>query len=159
MPSAALKGTVILTGSNGDLGRSIAAKITSSHDLATNYHAIYTVRDSSSALPLLSVLKQNPPPALTLHEVVSLNLERLDDVYKFAADINERVSTGNLPPIQALALNAGYLEHEQQSWLKGGLDKTWVINHLSHWLLAMLLLGSMDRENGRLVVLGCHTHE
>ncbi|KAI0895189.1 hypothetical protein F4806DRAFT_470064 [Annulohypoxylon nitens] len=43
--------------------------------------------------------------------------------------------------------------------MEGRLDKTWVVNHLSHWLLTMLLLGSMNRENGRVVVLGSHTHD
>ncbi|KAI2471075.1 NAD(P)-binding protein [Annulohypoxylon bovei var. microspora] len=159
MATITLKGTIVLTGANGDLGRSIAAKIASSYDLAANYHGIYAVRDSSSASALLAALKQNSTPRPHPHEVTGMNLERLDDVRKFATGINERVATGSLPPIRALVLNAGYLEHEEQTWVEGGLDTTWVVNYLSQWLLTLLLLKSMDRENGRVMVLGSHVHD
>ncbi|OTA97029.1 hypothetical protein M434DRAFT_392210 [Hypoxylon sp. CO27-5] len=159
MASTTLKGTIVLTGANGSLGTCIVAKIASSYELASNYYGIYAVRDSSSAPALLKALQPRQKSISHSHEVISLNLERLENVREVATNINNRVSKGEIPAIRALVLNAGYLEHEQQTWVDGGLDATWAVNYLSQWLLTLLLLRSMDRENGRIVVLGSHLHD
>lgn len=161
MATAILKGTIVITGTNGDLGHSIAARIASSHDLATNYYGIYAVRDSSSAGPLLGALQQEQTPGSHPHQVVSVNLERLDNVRELAESINNQVPRGEIPVVRTLILNAGYLQHEKQRWVEGDLDVTWVVNYLSQWLLTLLLLQSMDRDHGRIIVLGpcSHIHE
>ncbi|KAI1078089.1 NAD(P)-binding protein [Whalleya microplaca] len=159
MAEATSKGTIVLTGANGDLGRAIITNIASSYNIASNHRGIYAVRNLPSAGALLQALRHSPSSGSHVHEVVSLNLERLDDVREFAKNINERVSKGEIPAISVLVLSAGYLEAEQQTWLDKGLDATWVVNYLSQWLLTLLLLQSMDRENGRVVVLGSHSHD
>ncbi len=40
-----------------------------------------------------------------------------------------------------------------------GLDTTFVANYLGHWLLTLLLLQSIDKESGRIVVIGSFAHE
>ncbi|KAI1413210.1 NAD(P)-binding protein [Hypoxylon sp. FL1857] len=159
MAGNTLEGTIVLTGANGSLGSCIAAKIASSRDLAGRYHGIYAVRDSSSAPALLRALQPKQDSTSHPHDVISLNLEQLESVRKVATNINNRVSKGEIPTIRTLVLNAGYLEHEQQTWVDGGLDATWTVNYLSQWLLTLMLLQSMDRENGRVVVLGSHVHD
>ncbi|KAI1307422.1 hypothetical protein F5Y03DRAFT_352189 [Xylaria venustula] len=155
MAPLSAESTVMVTGASGGLGSRIVAEITSSPQLTAAYHGIYTVRDSSKATALTYALKQSSHH----HEVVSLDLEKLDHVRDLAADINKRVARGDIPRISALVLNAGYLELGKQSWLENGLDATWVVNYLSQWLLTLLLLQSMDRNQGRIVVLGSHIHD
>ncbi|OTA64307.1 putative short-chain dehydrogenase [Hypoxylon sp. EC38] len=159
MASTTLKGTIVLTGANGSLGTCIVAKIASSYELASNYYGIYAVRDSSAAPALVQALQPRQKSISHSHEVISLNLEHLESVREVATNINNRVSKGEIPAIRVLVLNAGYLEHEQQTWVDGGLDATWAVNYLSQWLLTLLLLQSMDRENGRIVVMGSHLHD
>lgn len=76
-----------------------------------------------------------------------------------AATINAKVQSGAIPRIQALILNAGLREAHGQIWTDEGLDTTFASNYLGHWLLMLLLLQSMNRESGRVVVLGGIVHE
>lgn len=76
--------------------------------------------------------------------------------------VNARVASGEIPPICALILNAGFQDFGKQPWLDdahGGWDVTFVANYLGYWLLALLLLGSMDRKHGGIVVIASQTHE
>lgn len=150
------KGTVVLTGANGGLGVATVTKLLSRPDLAA-LHGIYAVRNASSAPALQSALQGavRPHP----HDIVSLDLTRLADVRKLAADINSRVATGEIPAIRTLILNAAYLEFEEQTWTEDGFDTAFVAAYLGHWLLTVLLLQSMDRKLGRIVVISSSAHE
>ena len=150
------KGTVVVTGANGGLGSAIATRIAKSTELAA-HHGIYTVRNASSAPALQAGLKHN---ATHPHDIVSLDLSSLTQVRETAAAINARVAAGEVPPIRALILNAGYQEmRDEQGFSVDGFDMTFASNYLGHWLLVMLLLQSMDRDVGRIVVLGSMSHE
>ena len=70
-----------------------------------------------------------------------------------------RVSSGEIPPIRALILNAGYLDFGKQSRTSNGVDDTFAVNYLGHWLLTLMLLGSMDKAAGRIVYIGTQSHE
>jgi len=70
-----------------------------------------------------------------------------------------RISAGEIPPISALILNAGFQDFGKQSWTDNGLDVTFAANYLGHWLLALLLLKSIDKEAGRIVVIGSQSHK
>ncbi|KAG8163455.1 hypothetical protein KVR01_006752 [Diaporthe batatas] len=150
------KGTVLLTGANGGLGVAMVKKIVSRPDLA-NLQGLYVVRNAASAPSLRSAVAGavRPHP----HDVISLDLTRLDDVRKVAADINARVASGQIPPIRALILNAAYLEFEQQTWTEDGFDTTFASAYLGHWLLTMLLLQSLDHQVGRIVVIASSAHD
>lgn len=81
---------------------------------------------------------------------------------KFIADVlleQDSISAGKIPPIRALVLNAGFQDFGKQSWTKDGLDTTFVANYLGHWLLTLLLLKSIDRETGRIIIIGSQAHE
>ncbi|KAF3009409.1 hypothetical protein E8E14_009985 [Neopestalotiopsis sp. 37M] len=147
------KGTIILTGANGGLGSAIVSRIVTDPDLST-YHGIYTVRDTHCASALDRALNRpRPSGPVHSHEEISLDLSRLDSVRKVAAVINAQVEAGTIPPIRALILNAGFEEADKQTWNEDGLDMSFMVNYLGHWLLTLLLLQSMDLERGRIVWL------
>lgn len=157
------KGTIILSGANGGLGNAVVRRILSQPELRS-YHGVYAVRDASSATALHSILEsdQGHDSEHQRHhtnDVISLDLAQLDSVRRTAAAINERVKSADLPPIRALILNAAYLEFEQQTWTDEGFDTAFAVAYLGHWLLAMLLLESLDRGHGRIVVIGSSAHE
>ncbi|ORY06678.1 hypothetical protein BCR34DRAFT_604160 [Clohesyomyces aquaticus] len=149
------KGTIIVTGANGGLGSAIVSQLASLPQLNTSYHGVYTVRDARTAHSLDVALAAN---ASHSHDKISLDLSRLREVRKVAADINARVSAGEIPRIHALVLNAGYEEFETQTWTEDGWDTTFAVNYLGHWLLTVLLLQSMDREVGRVLWISSWSH-
>ncbi|KAI1126515.1 putative short-chain dehydrogenase [Nemania abortiva] len=149
------KGTILITGGNGGLGSAIAQQIASKPELSA-YRGLYTVRDTTHATALTSALGHGPAHP---HDVLALDLTDLDNVRKLAEDINARVSAGEIPPICALVLNAGFQDFGKQSWTKDGLDTTFAANYLGHWLFTLLLLKSIDRESGRVVIIGSQAHD
>lgn len=147
------KGSILVTGSNGGLGSAIAAQIVSSAELAA-HHGIYTARNAASASALDAALRgSRSGPAAPPHsyEKISLDLSRLSSVREVAAGISSRVAAGQIPPIRAIILNAGVEEFATQTWTGDGLDLTFATNYLGHWLLTLMLLGSMDRDRGRIL--------
>jgi NAD(P)-dependent dehydrogenase (short-subunit alcohol dehydrogenase family) len=148
--TASLQGSILVTGASGGLGTALASHITTHYPA---YYGIYTVRDASAPNhTLTSILTSS-------HEIVSLDLSRHASVRAAAADINARVARGQIPPIRVLILNAGLLEFEQQTWTEDGFDMSFAVNYLGHFLLTLLLLHSMDREQGRVVWIGSSTHD
>lgn len=150
-------GSIVITGSNGGLGCGVVSKILSTPKLSA-HHGIYTVREASSAPALQSILK-NSSAVAHAHEILSLDLSRLNNVREVASAINARVASGEIPPIRALILNAGFNDHGQQAFTNDGFDMSFVSTYLGHWLLTMLLLRSMDRNRGRIIVLGSNSYE
>ncbi|KAI0007840.1 putative short-chain dehydrogenase [Xylariaceae sp. FL0662B] len=149
------KGTVLITGANGGLGSAIANQVSSQPKFA-GYHGLYAVRDAASAPALRSILSKSPSHP---HNIISLALANLDSVRRVAETINARVAAETIPPIQALILNAGYQEFGEQYWTADGLDMTLSANYLGHWVLTLLLLKSMNKDSGRIVVVGSQSYD
>lgn len=40
-----------------------------------------------------------------------------------------------------------------------GFEMSWQVNHLSNFVLVLLLLQSMDKKNGRILIVGSWSHE
>ncbi|KUI54256.1 Short-chain dehydrogenase TIC 32, chloroplastic [Cytospora mali] len=152
---ASSKGTILVTGANGGLGTAIVQQIISLPEFSA-YHGLYTVRDATSATALASILQGNSSHS---HDVLSLDLTKLDSVRQIARTINDRVSAGDIPPIRALVLNAGFQDFGNQAWTDDGLDTTFSANYLGHWLLTLLLLKSLDKTSGRIVLVGSQAHD
>lgn len=70
-----------------------------------------------------------------------------------------RIASDEIPPIRALILNAGYQDFGKQTSTADGLDTVFAANYLGHWLLTMLLLQSIDKRAGRIVVIGSQAHD
>lgn len=156
-----LEGTVICTGANGGLGSAFAKAFAASPE-ASLHQAIYTVRNPSTADELNAVLKSTP--ANHQSEVLALNLASLADVRTKAESINTRVAEGGLKPIRALILNAAFQEanaetKKPKSYTEEGFEMTFGVNYLANFLLVLLLLKSMDKEHGRIVLVSSWTHD
>lgn len=151
-----VKGTIIVTGANGGLGSAVVEQIASSAELSL-YHGLYTVRDAASAPVLTSALQRGG--SSHPRNILSLDLTKLDQVRQVAEGINTRISAGQIPPIRALVLNAGGQDFGNQSWTEDGLDVTFAANYLGHWLFTLLLLKSMDKNVGRIIIVGSHAHD
>ncbi|KAF2964590.1 hypothetical protein GQX73_g8972 [Xylaria multiplex] len=149
------KGTILLTGANGGLGSAIARQL-ASHQQFSGYRSLYAVRATTSAPNLSKAIE--PERASHPHDVLSLNLADLDNVRDVAKTINTRVSDGQIPPIRAIILNAGFQDFGKQVWTDG-FDTTFIANYLGHWLLTLLLLKSIDKSSGRIVVIGSQSHD
>lgn len=155
------KGTILVTGSNGGLGATIVKHIVTDPSLARNHHGLYTVRKVETANTVRPFLEGRSGAAATKHQydLVPLDLSSLKAVRAVADQVNSRVARREIPPIRALILNAAYQEHAEQTFTEDGFDMTNQCNYLSHFLLTLLLLKSMDKEEGRIVVLGSWSHE
>lgn len=156
--SRSSKGTILVTGTNGTVGSEIVSQIVSTPELAA-YHGIYTVRNAENAPALARALKSRRYSQAHSHEIISLDLADLHSVRATAKKVNQQVADGEIPPIRALILNAGYLEFTTQSWTADGFDMAFASNYLGHWLLTLLLLRSMDRDMGRIVIVGSESHD
>lgn len=147
----------MITGANGGLGTAIVSQVTSRPDLSV-YYGLYLVRDTDVGPGLQLALAAGERPSHP-HEIVSIDLTNFDSIRNTAKKINKRISDGDIPPIQGLILNAGYQNLSEQTRGIEGLDPTFTVNYLGHWLLVLLLLKSMDKSSGRIVVIGSQVHE
>ncbi|KAI8276037.1 Trans-enoyl reductase [Colletotrichum sp. SAR11_57] len=144
--------TVCLIQSYGGLGVALASHVSTVYPA---YHGIYTVRNAST--PNVSLEAAIDPN--TSHEVLSLDLGNNASIRAAAASINQRVSSGAIPPIRVLVLNAGFLEFAEQTYSKDGFDMSFAANYLGHFLLTLLLLESLAKERGRVVWVGSNVHD
>ncbi|KAJ3552283.1 hypothetical protein NPX13_g11155 [Xylaria arbuscula] len=155
-------GSILVTGANGGLGSAIVQHILDTPSLAKTYHGLYTVRNTERATAVQSVLGDSNGKAEAAghaYDLVSLDLSSLESVRKAAEGINARVEKGEIPRIKALILNAAWQEYTTHTMTQDGFDMTFQANHLSHFLLTLLLLKSLDKESGRVVVLGSWSHD
>ncbi|KAI8634110.1 NAD(P)-binding protein [Xylariaceae sp. FL1651] len=155
---ASQKGSIFVTGANGGLGSAIVRHIVESPSFAKTYHGLYTVRNTQRADAVQNVL-QKAASAGHKYDLLPLDLSSLASTRKAAEDINKRVANGSLPPIRALILNAAWQEWTTHTMTDDGFDMTFQANYLSHFLLTLLLLKSMDKKNGRIVILGSWSHD
>ncbi|GAP83865.1 putative short-chain protein [Rosellinia necatrix] len=155
---ASIKGSIFITGANGGLGSAIVQHIVNSPSLAKAYRGLYTVRSTERAGAVQKAL-QKATLAGHKYDLVPLDLSSLASTRKVAEDINKQVADGSIPPIRALILNAAWQEYTTHTMTDDGFDMTFQSNHLSHFLLTLLLLKSMDKKNGRIVILGSWSHD
>lgn len=92
------------------------------------YYGLYTAREASTVTALRSAL-HDPRHS---HDILSLDLARPAQVREVAAAINARVASGEIPPIRALKLNAGYQEFTTQTWTEDGFDMSFATNYRGH---------------------------
>lgn len=175
---AAPKGTIVVTGANGTLGTGILQHIFKSTELSSNYSGIYTVRKAATASHLKNTL--NNAPDIHCYQTLDLDLGSIASVREAAENINNQVAKEEISPIRALILNAGYQEHttlvsgllaccvQEDCWTlvltgktmsKDNYDLSWQVNYLANLLLSLLLLQSMDKEKGRILIVGSWSHE
>jgi NAD(P)-dependent dehydrogenase (short-subunit alcohol dehydrogenase family) len=153
-----MNGTVIITGANGSLALGFVESFLTSYPEHT---LIATVRNpspetDSNTAKLVQLIAKYPQANA---KVEGLDLGSLAAVRSFADNLAARISSEELPPISAIICNAFTWSLETgQKFTSDGLEATFQVSHLSHYLLILKLLGSMDRTSGRVVMLGSAVH-
>lgn len=145
-----------MTGANGGLGLALIQGLSTGSSSLPVQHALYTVRSASAADKVRSTVAATKTHS---YDILQLDLSRQTNVREIAATINKKVHDGDIPRIRAVVLNAGYRAARGQTRNEDGLDETFTSNYLGHWLLTLLILQSMDREAGRIIVVGGMVHE
>ncbi|KAJ5513395.1 hypothetical protein N7463_002947 [Penicillium fimorum] len=152
-------GTVIITGAAGSLALEAVRQLLSSHPLLT---IVGTVRNATKSpqspqlLQLEEIARQYPSSKLLIK---SVDLSSILEVRAFSNEIASLVESNELPPISAIICNAFTWSLDGQQFSKDRLESTFQVNHLSHFLLVLKLLRSMDPETGRVVMLSSEVHD
>ncbi|KAI1769945.1 NAD(P)-binding protein [Hypoxylon cercidicola] len=142
----------------GNGGALLSPDKSSPSPLAQNYHGLYTVRKVEGADALKKAVR-GAGKANHQYDPIPLDLSSLESVRKVATDINARVASGEIPPLRVLVLSAAYQDHFNQELTEDGFDMTFQTTYLSHFLLTLLLLQSLDKDEGRVVVIGSWSHD
>jgi NAD(P)-dependent dehydrogenase (short-subunit alcohol dehydrogenase family) len=151
------EGTIILTGANGSLGFAIASSLLQSYP---SYFVILTVRDDSSGDENTIRLRTMASSAKSSNfSIEAVDLASLSSVGSFADSINERISTKTLAPIAAIICNAFNWSLTGQKNSSDGFDLSFQVSHLSHFVLVLKILGSVDRNHGRVVFVSSKMHD
>ncbi|EWG53681.1 hypothetical protein FVEG_12061 [Fusarium verticillioides 7600] len=148
-----MTGTIIVTGANGSLALAYISPLSKNHP---SYTILATVRNASPSDPntaqLSSILSSNPKSSIE-----ALDLSILSNVRNFSENTAKRVASGEIPPIKAIICNAFTMSLTEQVYTPDGFERTFQVNHLSHFVLVLKLVGSMASD-GRIVMLGSNTH-
>lgn len=149
-------GTVIITGANGSCAQAFVSHILAHYP---NLTLLATVRnaslDDTNTAHLNHIISTSPNPSNA--SIESLDLSSLSKVRDFAESTAKRVKHGEIPPIKAIVCNAFTMSLKEQVYTSDGYEQTFQVNHLSHFLLVLKLLGSMAQD-GKIVMLGSNTH-
>lgn len=147
-------GTVIITGANGSLGLGFVESFLSKYPQHT---LVATVRNPSpdtdpNTAKLLKIVSKYPTAKV---HVEALDLGNLAGVRSFAEKLAVQVASKELPRIAAIVCNASTWSLESgQKFTSDDYESTFQVCHLSHYLLVLKLLSSMDTTSGRIVMLG-----
>ncbi|KAF5972370.1 dehydrogenase reductase [Fusarium coicis] len=148
-----MTGTIIVTGANGSLALEYISHLLKTHP---SYTILATVRNASPSDPntaqLSSILSSHSESSIE-----ALDLSILSNVRAFSENTAKRVASGEIPPIKAIICNAFTMSLTEQVYTPDGFERTFQVNHLSHFVLVLKLVGSMASD-GRIVMLGSDTH-
>ncbi|MGH2758854.1 MAG: SDR family oxidoreductase [Actinomycetota bacterium] len=122
--------TVLVTGANTGIGLETAAGLA-----AMGAEVVITSRDATKGTAAVDEIRRRHPDAKV--DVMELDLSRLEDVRRFAADFNER-----FPQLNVLVNNAGLILADREL-TEDGFESTFQINHLGPFLLTCLLLDKL----------------
>jgi len=140
--------TVIITGATSGLGFEAARVLARQKD----WHLILAGRDPQRNAD--AVRKIGRGRARKRVEAMDLDLGSLQSVRDFAAAFKART---DLPPLHALLNNAGLQFTSGDNRTEDGIEATFQINHLGHFLLSNLLIDHMATP-GRIVFTSSGTH-
>ncbi|MGI4730094.1 MAG: SDR family NAD(P)-dependent oxidoreductase, partial [Janthinobacterium lividum] len=139
--------TTVITGGNSGLGLE-TAKILARDKLIT---LILGCRDQEKAFKAVAELK-----TVTGNQQIStfeLDLSSFDSIKKFAQKVISITST-----IDVLVCNAGIQITKGTQTTTEGFEKTFGTNHLGHFLLTKLLMPSINKSSGKIVMVSSGTH-
>ncbi|HEX3733298.1 MAG TPA: SDR family NAD(P)-dependent oxidoreductase [Mycobacteriales bacterium] len=136
--------TVLITGGTGGLGHRTAEAILNADQ---GWHVVVTGRSDTAVEATRQQLGDRAVGR-------PLDLGSLDDVRRFADSF-----TGlGLPPLHAVICNAGTQIVSGTVLTEDGIEQTFGVNHLAHFLLVQLLLPNVATP-GRIVFVSSDTHD
>jgi NAD(P)-dependent dehydrogenase (short-subunit alcohol dehydrogenase family) len=121
---------------------------------------IATVRnpspEDSNTAKLMKLISKHSSSKVSIE---ALDLGNLASVRTFAEKLKAQIFSREFPRISAIVCNAATLSLEAgQKFTSDGYEATFQVCHLSHYLLVLKLLESMNFASGRIVMLGSVTH-
>ena len=146
----------MITGANGGLGVAALSRFLASPE-SKSYKGLFAVRNPATAKAAKKALNESAHPAQ--HEIIPLDISTLAGVRAGAEQINRRVSSGEIPPIHALVLNAAIQDGKGQKFTEDGFESHFGVNYLANFLLVLLLLQSIDKDEGRIIIVSSWTHD
>ncbi|KAJ5363612.1 uncharacterized protein N7496_009325 [Penicillium cataractarum] len=154
-----MTGTVLITGANGSLAIPFIKSLLSQYP---SYTLIGTVRNHDAdsdpnTANLRNLVSQFPQCSVSIYK---LDLNSLSEVDDFAEKLAVMIQNKKFPPLTAIICNAfSWSLSGSQKYSVDGYERTFQVSHLSHHLLVLKLLNSMNREIGRVIMLGSVTHD
>jgi len=146
---ASSKKTFIVTGGNTGLGYECTKNIAKDDK---NNQIVIACRNATRAKEAVSsLIKETGNNNITSLE---LDLSSLQSVRNFVAQF----LNSKLPPLYAIVCNAGIQIVDKAQYTKDGFELTFGVNHLGHFLLVNMLLGSIS-DTGRIVFVSSGTHD
>ena len=142
-----MKKVIVITGGDSGLGFETARVLAKD----TSNILLLGCPDEDSAQ--VAVKKLQAVSGNTNIQSLALDLASFASVRRFAADII-RIA----PKIDVLACNAGIQIGHGTQLTTEGVEKTFGVNHLGHFLLTKLLLPFIDTTTGRIVPVSSGTH-
>ncbi|MEK8132049.1 SDR family NAD(P)-dependent oxidoreductase [Paenibacillus filicis] len=141
--------TVIITGGNTGLGFETAKVMASS---STEWHVVIASRSQQKGNEAVQALirdTRNPHISARV-----LDLSSFSSIKQFA----DQYTKADLPPLHAIVCNAGTAFVQGTQVTADGLEATFGVNHMGHFLLVRLLYNQLA-EPGRIVVVSSDTHQ
>ncbi|KAF7588120.1 hypothetical protein BBP40_006153 [Aspergillus hancockii] len=151
------EGTILITGANGSLALEFVDQLLACY---SNVTLVGTVRNTSNEDPNTAKLNQivSKYPGRNVY-IEKLDLKSFENVRQFSNRIADKVTKGTLPRISTIVCNAfAWSLTGGVKYSSDGFESSFQVTYLSHFLLVLTLLGSMDAEKGRIVMLGSSTH-
>lgn len=152
-----MAGLVIFTGGNSSMAIPAAEYLLTNYP---DYTVIFTVRDASHKDPntkrLQDTIAKFPDAKASIEP---LDLASLSATHTFADAIIAGIETGQYPPISAIVANAYYWNLVGDPEITAdGFDKTIQVSHISHAALVLRLLGSFNKDAGRVILISSDCH-
>jgi NAD(P)-dependent dehydrogenase (short-subunit alcohol dehydrogenase family) len=141
--------TIIITGGNSGLGYQCALDIAKT---SKDYHIVIASRNTEKGeLACKNISLQSGNENVTYH---SLDLGSLDSIRTFSKEF----SNLKLPPLYGIVCNAAANFSNNLNKSKDGIDLTFAVNHLGHFLLVNLLVAQIT-DGGRIVFVASDRHD
>ncbi|WP_272032390.1 SDR family NAD(P)-dependent oxidoreductase [Oceanobacillus kimchii] len=143
------KKTVIITGGNTGLGYECAKVIAKANN---DWHIILVSRNKERVNTAVQELIQTTGNQQISGMVV--DLASFSSIRHFVHQFNE----ADLPPLHSIICNAGVQFVQGTQATVDGIEGTFGVNHLGHFLLVRLLLNQIQ-DHGSIIIVSSDTHD
>jgi NAD(P)-dependent dehydrogenase (short-subunit alcohol dehydrogenase family) len=140
--------SVIITGANTGLGYECAKNIASE---SKSWHVILACRDEKKGQEAVTrMISESGNPHIHL---IQLDLSSFSSVKEFVKSYTQN----QFPPLKGLVCNAGLSGEDMVTFTKDGIEITFQVNCVSHFLLIHLLLSHLSSP-ARIIMVSSELH-